>query len=205
MSAAISAAASKRYEDPKVRKAQSKRTSESWMDLEKRANHLEAVRTTEHRRLRSKIARSHWEAPGSKAVVALRAYLDSPKFQEAMRKRRIPPPLKWRIYRRQDGTAINMRSLWEVTYATWLDLMGMPWEYEPERFELSDGRTYTPDFKVITPFGTAFVEVHRFTKIKPGDERKIEKLKMAQKELPLPLVFVGEEDMNYVKRAANAG
>ena len=195
----------RRYADPKVRAAQSTRTAGSWLDVEKKAHHLAAVRTPEYRRLRSQIARDLWEAPGSKARVAIGAYLKSSSFREDMKKRGPVPPIKWRICRRPDGTEMKMRSLWEVIYATWLDTLGLSWQYEPERFELSDGRPYTPDFKVESPFGPAFVELHRFTKIKPGDERKIEKLKLAQKELPLPLVFVGEEDVARIRRAVNAG
>ena len=201
----LSSAGRKLRADPAYRAAQSTRTAGSWLDIEKKANHLAAVRTPEHRRLRSQIGKERWAAPDSKARAAFGAYLKSSKFREDMRKRPTPAPIKWRIYRRPDGTEMKMRSLWEVSYATWLDMMGLPWQYEPERFELSDGRPYTPDFKVESPFGPAFVELHRFTKIKPGDERKIEKLKLAQKELPLPLVFVGEEDVARIRRAVNAG
>lgn len=42
---------------------------------------------------------------------------------------------------------IGMRSGWEVKYAYWLDDNDIKWEYEPT-FELSDGRWYTPDFKL---------------------------------------------------------
>lgn len=201
----LSAAGFKLRSDPSYRAAQAARTAGSWLDIESKANHLAAVRTPENRRLRSKIGREQWEAPDSKARAALGAYLKSSRFREDMMRRATPPPIKWRIYRRPDGTEMKMRSLWEVTYARWLDMMGLAWQYEPERFELSDGRTYTPDFKVESPFGPAFVELHRFAKVKPGDERKIEKLKLAQKELPLPLVFVGEEDVARIRRAVNVG
>jgi predicted nuclease of restriction endonuclease-like RecB superfamily len=43
----------------------------------------------------------------------------------------------------------KMRSSWEVAYAKWLDSNGIAWEYEPV-FQLSDGRMYTPDFKLAS-------------------------------------------------------
>lgn len=42
---------------------------------------------------------------------------------------------------------IRMRSSWEVKYAEWLDAQNITWSYEPT-FELSNGKLYTPDFKL---------------------------------------------------------
>lgn len=42
-----------------------------------------------------------------------------------------------------------LRSSWELEYAKYLDSKGVNWSYEPKRFTLSDGRTYTPDFYLI--------------------------------------------------------
>lgn len=42
---------------------------------------------------------------------------------------------------------IDMRSSWEVKYAEWLDSEGIDWQYEPT-FKLSNGKLYTPDFKL---------------------------------------------------------
>lgn len=41
-----------------------------------------------------------------------------------------------------------MRSSWEIEFATALDLAGIHWKYEPKRFKLSNGKTYTPDFYI---------------------------------------------------------
>ena len=41
-----------------------------------------------------------------------------------------------------------MRSLLEASRAAHLDGEGVPWFYEVQRFTLSDGRTYLPDFWV---------------------------------------------------------
>lgn len=51
---------------------------------------------------------------------------------------------KWTIYSSSERT-INMRSLSEALMAHTLDLLGVEWEYEPERFDLGWG-LYTPDF-----------------------------------------------------------
>jgi predicted nuclease of restriction endonuclease-like RecB superfamily len=45
------------------------------------------------------------------------------------------------------GGKIGMRSGWEVKYAKWLDNQKIEWEYEPT-FELSNGKLYTPDFRL---------------------------------------------------------
>ena len=42
---------------------------------------------------------------------------------------------------------IDMRSSWEVSYAKWLDSKEIKWKYEPS-FKLSNGKIYTPDFKL---------------------------------------------------------
>lgn len=91
------------------------------------------------------------------------------------------------------------RSKWERDFAAWLDVLGASWAYEPRRFTLSDGRAYTPDFRVGTPFGECFVELHRIDPPKPGDS-KIAKLALAGRELPAldggaPFVVLGESDV----------
>lgn len=42
--------------------------------------------------------------------------------------------------------AVAMRSRWEVAFASVFDDQGYEWEYEPKRFTLPSGATYTPDF-----------------------------------------------------------
>jgi hypothetical protein len=39
-----------------------------------------------------------------------------------------------------------MRSSWERKAAKALTKNGVQWQYEPRRFQLSDGTSYTPDF-----------------------------------------------------------
>jgi hypothetical protein len=45
----------------------------------------------------------------------------------------------------------GFRSSWELRFARWLDSLGVRWVYEPDAFELNDGRHYTPDFLVRVP------------------------------------------------------
>lgn len=44
----------------------------------------------------------------------------------------------------------NFRSRLEARWAVFFDALGLPWEYEPEGFELSCGK-YLPDFRVCYP------------------------------------------------------
>jgi hypothetical protein len=121
----------------------------------------------------------------------------------AKRAASLRPSNGWQIYSRPDGTKVNMRSAWERSFASRLDQLGLTWEYEPRSFVLSDGRGYLPDFLVETPFGTCFVEVHAMKKPWVGGAAKIEKIALASKELPFPLVIVDEDGIRDVRRALN--
>jgi hypothetical protein len=48
-----------------------------------------------------------------------------------------------------------VRSTWEANFARSLKFQGIQFEYEPISFALSNGKTYTPDFKV----GEVFYEI----------------------------------------------
>lgn len=56
-------------------------------------------------------------------------------------------------YRKDIG--ITARSTWEANYARILNHKGKKWKYEPKRFILLDGTSYTPDFKI----GKVYYEV----------------------------------------------
>jgi hypothetical protein len=51
----------------------------------------------------------------------------------------------------------RFRSRLEARWAVFFDAMGIPWEYEPQGYTLSDGKNYLPDF-LLTECGT-WVEV----------------------------------------------
>ena len=51
---------------------------------------------------------------------------------------------------------VRFRSRLEARWAVFFTAAGIPWEYEPERYALSDGRWYIPDFRLD---GRIFAEV----------------------------------------------
>ncbi len=65
---------------------------------------------------------------------------------------------------------IRFRSRLEARWAIFFDALGTGWEYEPEGFELSDGRGYLPDFSVfggyaeVKPYGDDFDKARLFAK-----------------------------------------
>lgn len=63
----------------------------------------------------------------------------------------IPIETCWRGYR--------FRSRVEARWAVFFETLGLPWEYEPEGFELSEGSRYLPDFRVRYP-GRGIDEIH---------------------------------------------
>lgn len=53
----------------------------------------------------------------------------------------------------------RFRSRLEARWAVFLDNLRIKWEYEPEGFELSDGRRYLPDFYIPQFSGGFYMEV----------------------------------------------
>lgn len=86
-------------------------------------------------------------------------------------------------YTRADGRELKLRSTWELAVARWLDRMGIPWEYEPRRFQLAD-RTYTPDFWL--PTLGVFWEVKGWL-----HERHAETIAQFRRMHPFPLIVFG--------------
>lgn len=56
----------------------------------------------------------------------------------------------------RNGELIAYRSTLEARWAYYFDTMGFAWTYEPFRFELAEGFTYTPDFEVS---GIGIIEI----------------------------------------------
>jgi len=46
------------------------------------------------------------------------------------------------------GRLFKFRSRLERYFAEWMDQHGIAWDYEPDTLLLSDGRHYTPDFRL---------------------------------------------------------
>jgi len=183
------------------RQAQSERTKKSWSDPEVRARHQAAMQTPEYKadlvqRAKRIVASERWRS-------AVQAYFASDRAKAAYANRRPPTLPSWRTYIAANGQEYHFRSSWEEALARYLDWLGAPWEFEPCKFALEDGVTYLPDFRVRTPFGTCYVECHRFTHVKPGDEEKVARLQRIASTnlLDYPLILLGEKEMTRIMTA----
>ena len=189
--------------DPVYRAEQSARTAASWLDIDNRAKHLEAVRTEEHRALKAEAARRPEHREAINAGIR-RAVADGRHHQSMLTRKPAAWP-KWTAYVDPKGIEHRFRSRWEADLAKWFDCLGLEWKYEPKRFDLGSCHlgVYTPDFHVQTPFGNYYVEAHRMEKVRPGDERKVAKLRRIATEgiLDLPLVLMGESQIKSMRVA----
>lgn len=70
---------------------------------------------------------------------------------------------------------VTFRSRLEADWASSLDGIDMPWTYEPEGYQLSDGSWYAPDFWL--PTARAWLEV------KGGHERRVTKVEQFAADL----------------------
>lgn len=102
--------------------------------------------------------------------------------------------MKWRY------AGHRFRSSWEMIFAQFLDALGVRWDYEAAAYELSDGRSYVPDFHVNIPGGgTIVVEVkgqrdglwrHGFAKHQ-----------LFRENYGVPTILLGEDQINAMKTA----
>ena len=53
----------------------------------------------------------------------------------------------------------RFRSRLEARWAVFFSELNIPWEYEPEGFQLADGVRYLPDFKIKTRWGAVWIEI----------------------------------------------
>lgn len=53
------------------------------------------------------------------------------------------------------GRLVKFKSRWELHFAQWMEGHEIAWDYEPDTLLLSDGRRYTPDFRL----GNIYVEI----------------------------------------------
>jgi hypothetical protein len=135
-----------------------------------------------------------------------RASIDEYKLSgEAKRRcanRQLPKLPNWQIYIGADGRVHRFRSTWEVALARYLDVLRLAWTFEPRRFVFEDGASYTPDFRVTSPFGLCYLESHRLERIRPGDEEKVARLHHIADNglLDAPLILLGETEMIHILR-----
>lgn len=81
------------------------------------------------------------------------------------------------IYENKSGLKINMRSTWEAKFAKYLDDSNLTWFYEHKTFELSNGKTYTPDFYIKE--WDMYIEIKGYP-----HEESIEKYELFNNEYP---------------------
>lgn len=94
--------------------------------------------------------------------------------------------------RREDLNNQYFRSNWEANYARILNEQKIQWSYEPETFNLSNGRTYTPDFKI---------DEKKFVELKGWyDNDSKEKIELFCKEYPqYELDLIGEVEYHLLR------
>lgn len=89
--------------------------------------------------------------------------------------------------KRKDLNDQYFRSNWEANYARILNEQNIKWEYEPQTFDLSNGTSYTPDFKIDEK---KFVELKGWL-----DNDSKQKIELFLKEYPdYELDLIGETE-----------
>lgn len=91
------------------------------------------------------------------------------------------------FYKRCNGEYIYLRSCYEYIYAKWLDSKNIDWRYEVERYSLSDGTFYRPDF-----FLYENEELKSIVEIKNTFyyDRKLDKVELFRKEYDIDLSVI---------------
>jgi hypothetical protein len=89
--------------------------------------------------------------------------------------------------KREDLNGQYFRSNWEANYARILNEQKIAWKYEPETFQLSNGTSYTPDFKI---------DENKFIELKGWyDNDSKQKIELFLKEYPqYELDLIGETE-----------
>jgi hypothetical protein len=83
----------------------------------------------------------------------------------------------------RDDLKLYFRSSWEANYARYLNFKNVIWEYEPTVFDLGEGYTYTPDFRLND--GT-YVEIKGW--LTQQGKMKLERFKSKYPDVKLVLV-----------------
>ncbi len=92
------------------------------------------------------------------------------------------------------GQRIFVRSSWELVVAQWLERKGKDWKYEYQRFKLSNGKTYVPDFFILKDGKIdLIIEVKGW--LKPKDRQKI---KLFRREYDFPLQVWTRKKLKYL-------
>lgn len=183
------------------RQSQSRRSIAMWCNPAIRKKIEASLRTAEIRKKRSEMAKEQMASAQARARMSI-ALRTSDRHKQAMQFRPIPAPNKWRHYTDRHGVDHKFRSLWERDFARLLDGMTLTWRYEPCKFKLLDGRSYTPDFYVVSPLGPCYVELHRSN----GNmtDRKLDRIPIAAAHIALvtglSLVWLNEEGIKSIRQ-----
>ena len=114
-------------------------------------------------------------------VAKMTATMRTPVMRAHMASQTYGKPLRHAKCRSWHGL-IEMKSSYEVRVAAALDRLGVPWQYEPARFDLG-GRTYAPDFYL--PEDGVFWEVKGW--YGPSSRRAVETFRRQHGTIPLVL------------------
>lgn len=103
---------------------------------------------------------------------------------------------KFGIGKRRDLDGLFVRSTWEANIARFFNHMEIRFEYEPQSFELSNGKTYRPDFYL--PEYNKFIEVKGF----PGG---MDRYRRFRKEYPEYIIeMIGPKEYRMItKKVSN--
>lgn len=86
---------------------------------------------------------------------------------------------------RREDLGFYVRSSWEANFARLLNFLGVNFSYEAERFSLSNGKTYLPDFCMLDG-SRRFVEIKGFWR--EGDKARIELFRRCYPDIALDVI-----------------
>ena len=98
----------------------------------------------------------------------------------------------------REDIGIYVRSSWEANYARLLNYLSIKWEYEVQTFDLGEGYTYTPDFKLQDG---SFVELKGWLTEKGKD--KLTRFKSVYPHVILKLITRSDYRKLYLEHSNN--
>lgn len=116
-------------------------------DEQKEKISISVRKTYESQELREKISISVKEAYENDPTIIDRIQLSVSKSKLISTNKRLTNHSKGKSGLRSDLNQF-FRSTWEANYARVLNHLNIKWEYEPQKFQLTDKINYTPDFKL---------------------------------------------------------
>jgi hypothetical protein len=105
----------------------------------------------------------------------------------------VPHPLTLSTVEKFSGMSGSLRSSYEVKFSQWLYKLGIIYEYEPYKFNLSNGVGYVPDFYI--PESGVFVEVKGI--FDSGSKRKV---RLFGEKMPFTLILMDQEALKLCRK-----